>query len=430
MRRLFAVCCTLFAVYCSLFMPASAVAQTSPKIKELERQRKNTLEQIDITTRLLSETKQTTLNAIHRMQLINGQINARMRYISLLNEEIDALEVTLKSVESNITASSKELSSRKKHYVASLQKMQYSRKAQDKILFVLSADNFSKSYRRLRYLKEYAFWQKMQAKEIISRQKKLEQQKAVLRRGRESKLRLLDEEKRQRSTLEKEERMKQAEVAGLREKTKELQVDLAKRKKQASALNRQIENAIAEEIARSERERKAAEAKAKARGEAIDASKKRVAETSGGYAMTKEERTLSSDFSNNRGSLPFPVKGQYRIVSHFGMQQHQELKYVTTNNNGIDIQTTPGNDARAVFGGTVSTVFVVPGYNNSVIVRHGNYLTVYSNLKDVYVKVGDRVSTGQAIGRIFTDSSNGNSTILHFELWKEKTKLNPEGWLD
>ncbi|MCD8193944.1 MAG: M23 family metallopeptidase, partial [Tannerellaceae bacterium] len=133
---------------------------------------------------------------------------------------------------------------------------------------------------------------------------------------------------------------------------------------------------------------------------------------------------------NNRGKLPFPVAGRYTIVSRFGEQQNLELKYVMTNNNGIDIQTTPGTDARAVFNGEVTRVFVVPGYNNSVIVRHGNYLTVYSNLSQVYVKAGDKVSTRQPIGKIFTDTEDGNATILHFQLWKEKVKQNPLPWLD
>ena len=142
------------------------------------------------------------------------------------------------------------------------------------------------------------------------------------------------------------------------------------------------------------------------------------------------ERKLSDDFAGNRGRLPSPVAGRYTIVSPFGEQQHQQLKYVRTNNSGIDIQVNPGSDARAVFNGEVTRVFVVPGFNNSVIVRHGNYLTVYSNLSQVYVKAGDRVTTRQAIGKIFSDTEDNNSTILHFQLWKEKTKLNPTPWLE
>ena len=226
----------------------------------------------------------------------------------------------------------------------------------------------------------------------------------------------------------------------LSKKQKELKEELRKKQQQANALNRQIEKQIAEEIARAEAEAKAARererrAREKAKAEGKEPVKEpvqeeRVAETKGGYAMTRAEKKLSDDFAGNRGRLPFPVAGRYTIVGTFGEQQHQELKYVRTNNSGIDIQTTPGADARTVFNGEVTRVFVVPGYNNSVIIRHGNYLTVYSNLSQVYVKAGDKVSTRQAIGKIFTDTENGNATILHFQLWKEKTKLNPSPWLD
>ncbi|MDR1119691.1 MAG: peptidoglycan DD-metalloendopeptidase family protein, partial [Dysgonamonadaceae bacterium] len=336
----------------------------------------------------------------------------------------------LKSTESKILSLEKDLSSKKKKYAVSMQKMQTNKKVQDKILFVLAAENFSQLYRRIRYLKEYSVWLKIQAKEIISKQTELERQKTLLKQGRANKLRLLKEEETQQSILRKEEVAKQQEVAGLQKKEKALQTDLTKKQKQAETLNRQIEKAIATEIERAERERKAAEKKAKAQGKPLSTSENRVAETTGGYAMTKEERSLSANFSNNKGMLPFPLKGEYKIISHFGTMKHQDLKYVTLTNNGIDIQTMPGTEARAVFSGVVTSVFVVPGYNNSIIIRHGNYLTVYSNLKDVYVKSGSKVSTGQSIGKIFTDSENGNTTILHFELWKEKTKLNPEGWLN
>jgi murein DD-endopeptidase MepM/ murein hydrolase activator NlpD len=123
------------------------------------------------------------------------------------------------------------------------------------------------------------------------------------------------------------------------------------------------------------------------------------------------------------------LTGNYSIVSSFGQQQHQELTYVQTNNNGIDIQTTAGVEARSIFKGVVTRVFVMPGFNNNVIIRHGDYLTVYSNLSNVYVKPGETVASRQIIGKIFTDTEKGNETILHFQLWKERTKLNPEVWI-
>ena len=257
---------------------------------------------------------------------------------------------------------------------------------------------------------------------------------------------LLGTRQEESKKLESEEASQKEEVQLLNKRQKDLKADLQKKRRQAEALNRQIEKQIAEEIARAEAEAKAARERAErerrareqaaAKGKPVPESKnepireERVADTKGGYAMTKAEKQLSDNFANNRGRLPYPVAGRHTIVATFGEQQHQELKYVRTSNSGIDIQTSPGADARAVFNGEVTRVFVVPGYNNSVIVRHGNYLTVYSNLSQVYVKAGDRVSTRQAIGRIYSDPEDGNSTILHFQLWKEKTKLNPQPWLE
>jgi murein DD-endopeptidase MepM/ murein hydrolase activator NlpD len=123
------------------------------------------------------------------------------------------------------------------------------------------------------------------------------------------------------------------------------------------------------------------------------------------------------------------LKGNYKIVGKFGVHQHEQYNWVEWNSNGIDIETVPGNEARAVFEGTVSKVFRIPGAENAIIIRHGNYLTLYSNIEQVYVKQGDKVTVGQALGKIYTDREKGNSTLLHFEVWKEQTKLNPLPWL-
>ena len=290
----------------------------------------------------------------------------------------------------------------------------------------------------MRYLREYANWQKLQATEIIDKQKEIAAKQQELEKTRNEKNQLLEVREDESRKLQSEEDSQKEEVRQLSKKQKDLQAALKNKQRQADALNRQIEKQIADEIARADAEAKASRAK-RSTGGAKKADKtepaepireERVAETKGGYAMTKEEKRLSDDFAGNRGRLPYPVSGRHTIVATFGEQQHQELKYVRTNNSGIDIQTSPGADARAVFNGEVTRVFVVPGYNNSVIIRHGNYLTVYSNLSQVYVKAGDKVSTRQAIGKIFTDTEDGNVTILHFQLWKEKTKLNPAPWLE
>lgn len=423
-----------------------ASAQNSEKVKQLERQRKEALAEIELTNQLLVETTQTARNSLNRLNLLAQKILARKKVVSLLNQEIDEIDKRMAQMRREIGRLEKELSGKRANYSKSVQSIYKRHSSEDKLLYILSAGNFTQSLRRMRYLREYADWQKRQAAEIVGKQQEIAAKQAELEKTRAEKQALLGSREEETRQLQSEETNQKEEVQQLSKKQKELRAELARKKRQAEALNRQIEKQIAEEIARAEAEAKAAREKAererRARERAAAQGKKmpdtsgepvreeRIADTKGGYAMTKAEKRLSDDFAGNRGRLPYPVGGRHTIVASFGEQQHQELKYVRTSNSGIDIQTTPGADAQAVFNGVVTRVFVVPGYNNSIIVRHGNYLTVYSNLSEVYVKAGDRVTTRQPIGRIFVDSEAGNTTILHFQLWKEKTKLNPAPWLE
>lgn len=420
-----------------------ASGQKSATVKKLEQQRKEALADIETTNQLLKETTNTAKNSLNRLNLLSRQILSRKKVIGLLNEEVNDINNQIAGLQKEISSLEKELNEKRTNYGKSIQNMsKRHNNSQDKLLFILSADNFSQSVRRMRYLREYADWQKKQASEIVNKQAEVRNKQEELKKTREDKQALLGERENENKKLVTEETEQKKEVQQLNKRQKELQAELKKKQQQANALNKQIEKQIAEEIARAEAEAKAARererlAREKAAAKAEPGVKpaepireERVADTKGGYAMTKAEKQLSDDFASNRGRLPFPLNGKYTIVGTFGEQQHQELKYVRTNNNGIDLQTTPGTDARAVFNGEVTRVFVLPGYNNSVIVRHGNYLTVYSNLSQVYVKAGDKITTRQALGRIFTDTEDANATVLHFQLWKEKTKLNPLPWLD
>ncbi|MDD3358538.1 MAG: peptidoglycan DD-metalloendopeptidase family protein [Parabacteroides sp.] len=441
-----------------------AFGQNSSKVKQLENQRKKALEEIEMTNQLLNETKKTARSSLNRLNLISNQILSRKKVISILNQEIGGIDTQINKMRREVNRLEQEVKVKQKNYGKSAKGMYKRRKSQDKLLFILSADNFAQSLRRMRYLREFADWQKRQAAEIVVKQREIEEKRSALEKTRKNKQVLLGSRENENQKLQTEESSQKSEVQQLNKKQRDLQAQLKKKKQQADALNQQIEKQIAIEIARAEEEARIARQKAereraeKARlaREAREIRKKqaaasgkkiveekeepepepepiraeRVAEVKGGYAMTREEKKLSDNFAGNKGRLPFPVTGRHTIVGTFGEQQHQDLKYVRTNNSGIDIQTSPGADARAVFNGEVTRVFVVPGYNNSVIVRHGNYLTVYSNLSQVYVKAGDRVSTRQSIGKIFTDTEDGNATILSFQLWKEKTKLNPATWLD
>ena len=424
----------LILLCCALFVEGG-YAQKSSAVRKLEQQRKEALADIEQTNQLLKETSQSAKSSLNRLNLISKQILSRKKVISLLNQELDEIEKELMDIQGEIRRLRSQLGEKQENYGKSIRGMYKRHTAQDKLLFVLSAESFGQSLRRIRYLREYAHWQKRQAKAIVAKQEEIDLKRQEMEKTRAEKRALLGTRQEESQKLQREEAAQKEEVQ-----------QLNKKQKQAEVLNRQIEKQIAEEIARAEAEARAAREKAEraaqeqaAKNKAKEESgavkrnepirEERVAATKGGYAMTKSERQLSDNFGSNRGKLPYPVTGRYTVVATFGEQQHAELKYVRTSNSGIDIQATPGADARAVFNGVVTRVFVVPGYNNSVIVRHGNYLTVYSNLSQVYVKAGDTVSTRQALGKIYADPEEGQATILHFQLWKEKTKLNPLPWL-
>ena len=400
-----------------LFCQFSLSAQHSREVRELEKERLAALAEIEETNRLIKVNKETTSSTLNRLTLIAQQINSRKKIIRLLNQEIASLDKEICSKEMQIKTLEDNLEKKKQHYATSLRKMYLHKNNQDFLLFILSSKNFTQSFHRVMYLKSYSRWQKSQGEEIIKNQDIINEEKKLLITQRTDKLGLLSTRQTEENKLSIEEKSKKDEIVSLEKNKKSLLEELAKKEKQATALNRQIEMIIAEEVLKSEKAAKSA------------SGENRTAEVQGGYVMTESERALSLTFANSQGKLPFPLKGDYKVVGFFGVHQHKELTKVVTNNNGIDIETTSDNEARAVFTGVVSRIFTFSGYNNSIIIRHGNYLTLYSNLDQVYVKQGSSVNAGQALGKIYTDIEKGNSTILHFEIWKEQTKLDPLSWL-
>ena len=401
----------LFMCFCEVVL-----AQNSTRVQELEKQRKEALAEVERINGLIDQTQATTKDYLRRLNLLSEQILSRKKVISLLGQEVEAINMEMREMSRQIRRLEGELEEKQQNYGKSVRSMYRRQASQDKLLFILSAENFAQSLRRLRYLREYAAWQKRQASEIVEKQTEITQKRNALTQTRQEKQQLLAQQERERKQLQSEETNQQKEVKMLNKKKLQLQAQLREKQKQAQQLDRLIQEQIAREIAEANKKKAA--------------DKQRQADVKGGYAMTKVEKALSDNFAANRGRLPYPVAGSYTIIARFGEQQHEQLKYVRTNNNGIDIQTAPGTDARAVFKGVVTRIFTVPGFNHSIIVRHGNYLTVYSNLSQVYVKTGDHVDTRQALGLIFSDPEESNATILHFQLWKEKTKLNPVPWLD
>lgn len=429
-KRILIIC--LMAV-----VAVTSVAQSSKKVKDLQKQRKEALQSIAKTDKELKTTKKSALQSLHQLNKLTAEITKHKEVIAALNAEISNINKQERKINETISRLEKDLNAKKEAYAKAIRGIAGRNSGYETLMFVFSSNSLNQSYRRIRYLREYSAWRKKEAIKISEQQAELEKKKAELAKTRSEKNAMLGKRTDAANKLKQKEESQKEVVADLKKKEKELQKELNAQRKQAAALNRRIEQLIAEEARKAAEEaRRAAEAAKKATnadkksGKNASAGEVRKSQTKGGYAMTKDELELSNSFSQNKGRLPMPLSGKYMIVGHFGQQQHQELKYVQVNSSGIDIQTIPGTTARSVFNGVVTRVFVMPGYNSSVIIRHGNYLTIYSNLSEVFVKAGDKVTTRQSIGRIYSDPEENNRTVLHFQLWKETTKLNPEPWLN
>ena len=270
---------------------------------------------------------------------------------------------------------------------------------------------------------------KRQAGEIQSRNDLLGLKQDSLQLAKVEKEGLLSVRANEQQKLKEEELNFQEEVDKAKKNQKDLQRILDQKKRQAQALDRQIEKLIAEEVAR--QEAKAAQELASTGGEkpkeTTDTPWKGTAtKPAVAVVSTQENVKLSNNFASNKGRLPFPISGDYTITSRFGPQKHG--RWVTTSSGGIDIQSQASAQAKAVFTGEITYISSFPGYGTCVIIRHGNYYTFYGNIQTVTVKKGDKVSTGQTLGTVYTDP-NTNISQMHFQLWQSRTKLNPEPWL-
>ena len=413
----------LFSCLLCWWVVFGAVAQSNPKIRNLQSRRKVLQEQIQGAESLLKSTQKDIGSQLNNLSLLTGKIEERRRYIAQLDEDLASLDRELHSLAYQIKLRNRELEACKDRYAQSVRFLQRNRTIDDKLLFIFSAENLSQIYRRLRYVNEYASYQQLQGKEIVKKREQIEQKKKETLQVRAGKEKLLKERKAETEKLQKQEGEQRTAVDALQKKKSALQSELKKRKREADQLNRKIDELIAKAL---EEERKRAEAaKKKAGKQTATPAKKTTGAPVDAYRMSSADVALSSDFASNRGKLPMPVTGPYILIGRYGEYNVPGLRNVRLDNKGIDIQAKPGAEARAIFNGKVAAVFQLNGLFN-VLVRHGNYITVYCNLNEAKVKQGDKVTTKQSLGSIFVDHGRA---VLHFQLRKEKTKLNPEPWL-
>ncbi|MBO7133014.1 MAG: peptidoglycan DD-metalloendopeptidase family protein [Bacteroidales bacterium] len=389
----------------ALLMPVLGLFAQSKA--ELEKKKKKTINEINYTNKLLEETRKDQKVSENNLVLLGNQIVSRQELISEINMEISFVTKRIAETESIIAMMTEDLENLKESYAKMLKIAWKNQNKNNEIMFLLSSRDFNQSYLRLKYMKQIADYRKRQLLAINSIKAVLVKQMEKLIEQKAEHQKLLNDEKVETRNLENAKRQQESTLAKLRGKEADLKKQLAEKNKQKQQLQAAIEKLIAEEV------KKSSAAKGKA--------------NTGKYELTPEEKIVSDNFGNNLGKLPWPVQRGV-IVSRYGKQPHPVIPNVEIDNKGIDISTTTGSEARAVFDGEVRKVFSVPGTQNAVIIRHGEYLSVYTHIDRVYVSVGDKVKAKQTIGKIYTDDAD-NKTILHLEIWKGSTTLNPANWL-
>ena len=395
-----------FLFFVFLLVPAS-YAQNK---KELENKKKKLQEEINYTNKLLSETKKNKKLSLNQLVTLNKKISARQELIATINKELSLLETQILENHISINKLKKDLEKLKMEYAKMIYYAYRNRDAYSKLMFIFAAKDFTQAYMRLKYFQQYGQFRQKQAKEIEMKQQMLNGKVSELEVKKGDKKVLLTNEETEKQHLSKEKTQKEVAFNELQNKEKQLKKELEKKKKDAEKLQAAIQKLIEEEIR-------------KARKKAKDESKPEPKS----IVLTPEAQLLSNSFAGNKGKLPWPVlKGI--ITGRFGIHPHPLMPEVDVSNDGIDITTSKGTLARSVFEGEVTGIASLPGSGKVVIIRHGEYLSVYANMNDVYVKTGEKVKTKQNIGTILYDESDGK-TELQLQIWKGQTKLDPEAWL-
>ena len=381
----------LFAVLC---VPAWG----AESVKDLQKKQRKLQAEIEQTNKMLKQTKKDETATLNKLQLIGENIKNQKQLINTLDNEITALNHEMKQLSNTRDSLQVVLEGYKKDYAEMVRQSHYARMQQSPLLFLLSSDSFQQLARRARYLQEFAHFRQEQVRRIENTQAEIDIQNDLLQANKDDKQTALSSRKREQETLRRDERKQQNMLNQLKSKEKDLSQKLKQQQKKVAELNKKIDDIVRKQAAQSSK-----------------------------TSMTKEQKLIAGGFEANKGRLPWPVeKGM--ISGHFGKQQHPVYSLVTIDNKGIYLQTTAGAKARAVYKGDVTSCFMIAN-TYAVIIQHGNYRTVYSNLSKLSVKQGDKVEPKQAIGTIFTDPEQDQKTELYFQIYKDRDILNPELWI-
>ncbi len=387
-----------------LALPAAAQNKN-----DLVNRKKKLQREIRLTNKLLKETRKNKDLSVDELLKLKSKINSRSNLIAAMNSEMKLVNKEIADNKQEIVELEDGLVALKAEYSKIIYYAFKHRSSYDKMMFVFASEDVNQAYKRLKYIQQYSEYRKGQAIEIVKTQENITLKIAALNQTNEDKSILVSLEKQEQQNLAVEKAEQENIVQKLQGKEQELKSKLKKKEQAKRKLQKAIQRIIEAEI------RKAREAA------------KKAGNKTKGFPMTPEALKLSNSFASNKGKLPWPVK-QGVITAQFGKHPHPVLDGIIINNNGIDISTTKGATARAVFNGVVSSVAIIPGEGKVVMVRHGEYLTVYSYMSEVFVSKGDKIDLKQDLG-VLVNEAGKSKTEVHIEIWKGMTKLNPKYWI-
>ncbi|MDB2588613.1 peptidoglycan DD-metalloendopeptidase family protein [Bacteroidia bacterium] len=395
-----------------LHMPLDA--QTSRKA--LEAKRKRVQRELAQSQRILKSTTNKKKATLHQLSTLKRVIKQRKELIISLEKEIIATEEEIVRQHEQLILLQKELNKVKAQLNETVKKAYKSRKTGRELAFVFSSKNIKQALRRWKYLRKVSDYRRFQIAELKDQQTKVQNAINALNRIRKEKSALLLSQERERKKLENDEKSKSRLVKTLSKKESSLNSQIKQKQRQMAKLNAAIKAAIKREI-EAERRRREREAARRAR------AKKEGKSTSN---RTPEAVKLSSAFERNKGGLPWPVKRGF-VSQTFGVHKHPEFRNITLQNNGVDITTNKGESVYSVFNGSVSAILSIPGQGDAVLVNHGDFFTVYSRMKSIQVRKGQKIKTGQKLGSVMTDEED--KSILQFQVWQGQEKQDPQKWL-
>lgn len=432
---------------------AKKTTTTQTSVRKRQSENKKAIQQ---TSKKIESNTREIKQRLNRLNAIGADITLLDKTIAATQTQIDTLDSQIKHINDTIEHLDMRLSSMSAKYASAIRRIATrNRSAVSDLAFIFSSESVSQAYRRSRSLDRFRIWRKRKADELTGLKQKLDTQRVRLEETTKERRQSLEKLNISLADLNEKKKENDRIVSSLKREEGRLKKILEQRRAEAAALEAELQRLIAQEqerLRKEEEQRKKAElAKQQSSGKkgevastgtsgggqkstAKPVTKPATQSASGKSSGTTktasaEIKLTGGNFAANRGRLPFPVTGAYKIVGHFGRQKHPDLKYVETDNSGIDIETSKAAPVRAVFDGHVSNIFRPAGYNNVVMIRHGNYITIYANLGAISVKKGDTVKAGQNIGTVYSDPDDDGRSVLHFEIRNEKARENPEVWL-